>query len=155
MSAFVLAAHKRMLGLSLIEVLVAIVVLGFGASGVVALFVSASATHRRSVDRTRSALVAEQVFATAEFQYRLAMEPDELVKVVLERLPSPVGNYAYEIVAFRPVGDEWAQSEIYIQVEVRWKRSGRTRSERFATIVLPRGRSVGEQVRESSASRGN
>ena len=50
-------------GFSLLEVLVAMFILSIGAASVLALYAAAARTHRRSVDRTHAALIAERVFA--------------------------------------------------------------------------------------------
>lgn len=129
-------SHRQ--GFSLIEVLIAMVVLGIGAASLIALFAAGSSTHKRSVDRTRAALVAERVIAEAGLVYRQGVSPEEVVEKLRQRLPEEIDGYRHQIVAFHPVGEEWSAEELFVQVEIRWKRSGRARAETFATILLPR-----------------
>ena len=125
-------------GFSLVEVLIAMVVLGIGAASLVALFAAGSSTHKRSVDRTRAALVAERVIADAAYLYTQGVTPREVTEGVRERLPEEIDGYRHRVVAFHPEGEEWSAQELFIEVEIRWKRSGQSRAETFATILLPR-----------------
>ena len=92
------------------------------------------------MDRTRAALVAERVFSDAGLVYTQGVSPREVVGKLRQRLPEEIDGYRHEILAFHPDGDEWSDQELYVQVEIRWKRSGRARAETFATILLPRAR---------------
>ncbi len=135
-----MSPHQKRRGFSLIEVLIAMVILGLGAASLVALFAAGSSIHKRSVDRTRAALVAERVFSEAGFVYTQGVSPGDVVAKLRQRLPEEIDGYRHEILAFHPDGDEWSDQEMYVQVEIRWKRSGRARAETFATILLPRAR---------------
>lgn len=128
----------RTAGFSLLEVLIAMVVLALGAGSLIALFAAGSSTHKRSVDRTRAALVAERVIAEAQFLYTSGIKPKDLTERLRSRLPEEIDGYRHQVTAFHPEGDEWSELELYLQVEIRWKRSGRSRAETFATIILPR-----------------
>ncbi len=135
-----MSRHPGKRGFSLIEVLIAMVILGLGAASLVALFAAGSSIHKRSVDRTRAALVAERVFSDAGLVYTQGVSPGAVVGKLRQRLPEEIDGYRHEILAFHPEGDEWSDQELYVQVEIRWKRSGRARAETFATILLPRAR---------------
>ncbi len=132
--------HRSRRGFSLIEVLIAMVILGLGAGSLVALFAAGSSIHKRSVDRTRAALVAERVFSEAGLVYTQGVSPGDVVGKLRQRLPEVIDGYRHEVIAFHPEGDEWSDQELYVQAEIRWKRSGRARAETFATILLPRAR---------------
>ncbi len=135
-----MSPHQKRRGFSLIEVLIAMVILGLGAGSLIALFAAGSSTHKRSVDRTRSALVAERVLSEAGLVYTQGVSPRDVVEKLRLRLPEEIDGYRHKVVAFHPEGDEWSDQELYVQVEIRWKRSGRARAETFATILLPRAR---------------
>ena len=135
-----MSRHQSRRGFSLIEVLIAMVILGLGAGSLVALFAAGSSTHKRSVDRTRAALVAERVFSAVGLVYTQGVSPGDVVGKLRQRLPEEIDGYRHEVLAFHPDGDEWSDQELYVQVEIRWKRSGRARAETFATILLPRAR---------------
>ncbi len=135
-----MSRHRSRRGFSLIEVLIAMVILGLGAASLVALFAAGSSTHKRSVDRTRAALVAERVFSEVGLVYIPGTSPDDVIGKLRQRLPEEIDGYRYEVLAFHPDGDGWSDQEMYVQVEIRWKRSGRARAETFATILLPRAR---------------
>jgi hypothetical protein len=115
-------------------------VLSVGAASILALFAAAAATHRRSVDRTRAALVAERVLAELKALYTPGKEPDEVLADLRKRLPETIGDYRYEATAFHPEGDGWAESELFARVLVRWRESGSERAESFHSILLPRYR---------------
>ncbi len=135
-----MSRHRSRRGFSLNEVLIAMVILGLGAASLVALFAAGSSTHKRSEDRTRAALVAERVFSEVGLVYIPGTSPDDVIGKLRQRLPEEIDGYRHEVFAFHPDGDEWSDQELYVQAEIRWKRSGRARAETFATILLPRAR---------------
>jgi len=53
--------HSRERGFSLLEILIALVILAIGMIGVIALFVSGASLHRRGVDQSSAALLAETI----------------------------------------------------------------------------------------------
>jgi hypothetical protein len=127
------------------------VILTVGAASLLSLFAAAASTHKRSVDRTHAALVAEMVLAEARVAYRPGSEPEEIAAQVRGRLGEEVGDYRYELFLFHPQGEEWDESELFARVEVRWRQSGQVRAERFSTILLPNHR-LGD-IEEESKSR--
>ena len=60
------SAAARSSGFSLIEVLLAMFILSIGAASVLSFFAAAASTHKRSVDRTHAALIAEAPTAFSE-----------------------------------------------------------------------------------------
>ncbi|MCZ6792588.1 MAG: prepilin-type N-terminal cleavage/methylation domain-containing protein [Planctomycetota bacterium] len=146
------ASLARLTGFSLLEVLVALMVLGVGAASVLALFGAAASTHKRSVDRTHAGLVAERVLAEIGARYTLSKSAGELHAEIRKELPERFGDYVWEAYLYQPgkpaprrgrreesegAGD-WQPHELFARVSVRWKRSGRRRAETFSTILLPR-----------------
>lgn len=125
-------------GFSLLEVLIAILVLTLGATGVLALFAEAASTHRRSIDRTEAALLAERVVAHARVLYSHGLALEDLRTSVLDAAPVEGGGYAYDLALVRPEGDAWRSGETLVEVRVRWKEGGFDRAESFQTLILPR-----------------
>ena len=144
--------RRRRSGFSLLEVLIAMLILSVGAASILSLFAAAAATHRKSVDRTRAALVAERVLGELKGLYTPGREPDEILAELGKRLPGPIGDYAYEAMLFHPEGDRWAESELFARVLVRWRESGSERAEAFHSILLPRYR-LGELPDEEGSRR--
>ena len=128
---------ERRSGFSLIEVLVAMLVLSLGAGSILSLFAAAAATHRRSVDRTHAALVAERVLSEVRSLYLPESEPTEILGELRKRLPAEIGGYTWEAMVFHPQGDGWSDSELFARVTVRWPDSSNERADSFQTILLP------------------
>jgi type II secretory pathway pseudopilin PulG len=120
-------------------VLIAMLILSIGAASILALFAAAAATHRRAVDRTQAALVAERVLSEAKDAYRDGRTAGEVREAVRARLPEELGGYRHDLDIVNPEGDEWTDEELVVRVTVRWKESGAERAEQFHTVVLPRG----------------
>lgn len=97
------AARER--GFSLMEVLVAMVILTVGATSLIAVFAAAAATHKRSVDHTHAAVVAEEVLAEVQARYIPGVDLDELEASLLAELPETINGYDWDVVLHRP-GDE-------------------------------------------------
>lgn len=130
--------QARRSGFSLLEVLIAMLVLSVGAASILSLFAAAASTHRRAVDRTHAALVAERVLSEVRTLYTADSTPDEILGELKKKLPESFGGYRYEVQLLHPQGEEWAESELFARVIVRWRQSGADRSENFQTILLPR-----------------
>lgn len=90
---------------SLIEVLVALMILSVGATSILALFAAAASTHKRSVDRTRAALVAERIVAEAQSVYVPGTSAEDLRSALYARLPETIDGYSWDIETVRP-GEE-------------------------------------------------
>jgi type II secretion system protein I len=138
----------RRAGFTLIEVLIALAVFTVGAAGLLSLYAAAASTHRRAVDRTNAALVAEKVLAMASVLYRVGERPEDIVAGVRREYPERIEGYLYELTLFRPEGDEWEADELFAQVEVaKAPEIGalqadqvRNRAERFHTLLIPHHR---------------
>ncbi len=156
--------NARRAGFSLLEVLIAMLILSVGAASVLALFAAAASTHKRSVDRTHAALLAERIFSEVEARYAPDVTVKELTESVRGELPEQFGNYGWDLWLWKPAtegmrglkrrdGDgaknEWHEDELYVRVSVRWKRKARVRTETFHAIILP------TNLREASGSRGS
>jgi prepilin-type N-terminal cleavage/methylation domain-containing protein len=142
-------------GFSLLEVLIAMFILSIGAASVLALFAAAASTHKRSVDRTHAALLAERLFSDIQGRYEPEMTAKELTKLVEDEVPEAWGNYTWEVYLFHPAegaafgrrrGDEddeeWSEDELFARIIIRWQQKANARSVTFHSILLPRN--VGE-----------
>ncbi len=98
---------RRARGFSLVEVLVAMAIFTVGATSILALFAAAAATHKRSVDRTRAAMVAEGIVAEVQARYWPGEDLEELEGSVLRELPEKIDGYTWTIFLERP-GEEAA-----------------------------------------------
>ena len=142
-------------GFSLIEVLVAMFVLSIGAASVLSFFAAAASTHKRSVDRTHAALVAERVFSEVRGRYVAGKNADELTEELEKELPESWGAYRAEVYCFHPAdtrvrrkpgedrpaagdGVQWQEEELFVRGIIRWKQKANSRAESFHTLMLPR-----------------
>lgn len=153
-------------GFSLLEVLVALMILSVGAASVLALFGAAASTHRRSLDRTHAGLVAERILAEIQGRYTVDKSVGELREELARELPSFYGDYAWEAYLFQPARQrgegrreaeeaersDWQEQELFARVFVRWKQSGHSRAESFYTILLPRNVPIEPEERRRRSS---
>jgi hypothetical protein len=138
-------------------------ILSIGAASVLALYAAAVSTHRRSLDRTHAALVAERIMADIQGRYLPGTSAEELAEQIRDPdfgLPEKYGDYSWDAYLFQPAAGEtdrrgigsrdrgdrgdrgdngvWEPQELFVRLFVRWKQSGHARSESFYTILLPR-----------------
>ncbi len=123
-------------GFTLIEVLVALGILALGIGGVMAIFVAASATHRRALDETTAAIIAETVIAEQRAAFNRSHSDDP---VPLDHAPVP--GYELYRVSVRPVAlarDPLLGRTVhmYLEVEVHYNSQGRPRSETYRTVLF-------------------
>ena len=151
------SAAARSSGFSLIEVLIAMFILSIGAASVLSFFAAAASTHKRSIDRTHAALVAERVFSEVRGRYLPDMTADELMDELDKELPELWDGYSAEVFCFHPArgggrrklgardeekdaeGDVgWLDQELFVRVIIRWRQKASARSETFHILILPR-----------------
>lgn len=133
-------------GFSLMEVLIAMAILTFGATSLIALFAAGSTTHKRAVDRTRAALVAEELFSEVQARYRLESEPREILDELRTALPDQIQGYYWEIQLYRPgrglsdtagPDESFSPHELVVRIGVKWGQGVQAREEVYSTILLP------------------
>lgn len=129
---------RRSAGFSLLEVLIALFILSVGAASVLALFAAGASTHKRSVDRTNAAILAERVFSEARAAYEEGDDPAEVLEKLKKRLPEEIDGYHQELSLHHPEVPGWGDSELYARVTIRWRQSDGDRTQEFHTILLPR-----------------
>ena len=133
-----LSGHARGGGFSLLEVLIAMLILSIGSASLLSLFAAAASTHRKAVDRTHAALVAERVLAEVRHLYVPGRQPQAIIEELVKRLPEEIDGYRHETRAFHPKGEAWSEAELFAMVTVRWRESGLERAETFQMLLLPR-----------------
>jgi type II secretory pathway pseudopilin PulG len=118
-------------GFTLVEVLVALGIFVVVVSGIVGLMLVATASHKRAVDNTRAALVADTVLAELES----AIHSGHTLAPIAKRAhpDHPGVSYAVEI--------HWIDgASAQVGIIVSWQREGQQREQRFATVLLARQR---------------
>jgi prepilin-type N-terminal cleavage/methylation domain-containing protein len=93
-------------GFSLLEVLVAMVILTVGATSLIALFAAAAATHKRAVDRLHASEVAEEVLAEVRARYLPGKEPEEVEASLRAEVPASIDGYTWNVYLVRPGAEE-------------------------------------------------
>jgi prepilin-type N-terminal cleavage/methylation domain-containing protein len=124
----------RRAGFTLVEVLVALGVLAVGIGGVMALFAGAAGTHRRAVEETAAAIIADTVIAEqrALFSRRPGSEP-----AVQDRVPVPGYElYTVSLLPFVLARDEASgvAVQVYLEVRVHYMSRGRERTTSYRTV---------------------
>lgn len=118
-------------GFTLIEVLVALGIMMIGVSVAFALFAAATAAHKRAINRTNSAAIAEQAMADLESALRAGATPEELAaSQPFEALRRDYPGYEIE-ARFYTGPDDVAVVEII----VRWTSQGQKRDETYRQLV--------------------
>jgi Tfp pilus assembly protein PilV len=129
-----MSARRNEAGFTLLEVMIAAVILVTGMVSLLGLFAMALSLHRKSLDTTNSALIAREILPTLK---RDALRRDEkrgyhFVDVAERDLPGHPG-YRYA-ATFRATGGP--PPETLAEVWIYWTARGRARAEVFRSVVL-------------------
>lgn len=124
--------RPRERGFTLIEILVALGILAIGATSALALFAAASAAHKRAIDRTNAANIAEQAFADVESALANGRTGEEL------NLEPPFADIASNWPGYQAQLEIYGLStdELLVRVLVYWQYRGQERSETFEQIMM-------------------
>jgi prepilin-type N-terminal cleavage/methylation domain-containing protein len=144
-------------GFTLVEILVAMAILAFGLTAVIGLFTLATATHKRAIDGTTAALVAERAMAEVRGGLTLAFDASSLPRLAAvdpQASPPPdpetrvltrdgtfdgFPGYAFDVYLTPLEGASPRDAEAYLlEVRVRWKTQGRDRASHFQSVVFRR-----------------
>jgi hypothetical protein len=135
-------------GFSLVEVVVALGILVMGIGGVLAMFAAAVNSHRRAIEQTTTALIADTVIAEQRALYRAggglggsgASHELRSVKQI------PVAGYEFYtvslvsvVLAYEPAFDGHQSNrsiQIYLLVKVHYKHRGKELIDHFRTIFF-------------------
>lgn len=135
-------------GFSFVELLAALGIMAFGAGVALGLLTVATTTHRRAIDRTSAALLADAAAADAQGELTLRLDASRLEPAAgaagtyyLRRDARYPGfeDYVYDI-ALTPLDDEdpAAATAFHLEVLVRWQTSGKQRTATYHTVALRR-----------------
>ena len=139
----------RARGFTLMEVMVALGVLALGIGGVLAMFTGAAAIHRRALDETAAAIIAES--AAAEFRAEFnadAVRAEASADVSRRKYQDPVAVEREPVPGFplyscslRPTVLERERQtgravQVYLEVAVVWQRRGAPHEEVYRTILF-------------------
>ncbi|MFQ5653649.1 MAG: prepilin-type N-terminal cleavage/methylation domain-containing protein [Planctomycetota bacterium] len=128
-------ARRRQAGFSLLEVIVALAILTLGVTSAMALFTAATAAHKRAIDRTHAASIAEQAFADIESALLRGASPEEISQnppfaTIRRNWPG------YEVQArVFDVAGATAGDEILVEIRVHWRYRGQDRQQTFQQII--------------------
>ncbi len=117
--------------------MVALGIFALGIGGVLAMFMGAAATHRRALDETVAAIVAEGAMA----EVRAGFCRNGFVEPVLSDGPEPAPGFplfsyrtATTVLEREPSSGRAVQA--YVEVTVIWQRQGNRREEVYRTILF-------------------
>lgn len=119
------------------EVLVALGIMMIGVSVALALFAGATAAHKRAINRTNAAAIAEQAMADIESALRAGASPDELAdSQPFEGLRRDYPGYEVEARFYAGLEDGQPSSDVaVVEIVVRWTAQGQKRDEVFRQLV--------------------
>ena len=124
-------------GFTLIELMVALGVLALGIGGVLAMFMGAAATHRRALDETTAAIIAEGTIAEARAEFNRSRFSEPLPKSGLQQAPGfPMCSYEVRSVILERDPATGRAVQVYVEVVVGWQRKGKQRQEIYRTILF-------------------
>ncbi len=119
-------------GFTLVEILVALVILAFGLAAILTLFSQATRTHKRSVDATAVAALAQAVLADAQADLDAGAAPKP---VQGQTFPGFSAEYRYDL-EFTALGGPGYE----VRVVVKYGGTGAgARQETFETVLIRNG----------------
>lgn len=121
--------RQKQSGFTLLEVLIAIVVLVLGVLAVLPLFAVATSSQKRGIDHTRASLLAQRI--AAELHPNVT-NPRNLKD---QSCGSDYPEYRYD-AEYAPVdSNDPFKSAYVLRVRIRWTETDLDKSETFETIV--------------------
>ncbi len=125
----------RRAGFTLLEVVVALAILTLGISAAIALFTAATAAHKRAIDRTHAAMIAEHVFADIESALERGADPLQIQEAPpLDDVRRNWPGYQVKI-QFYTLDGPTAEDEILLEIRIYWNYRGESREEKFQQLV--------------------
>lgn len=119
-------------GFTLMEILVALMVLAIGTTGIFLLLSIGTQTHKRANDQAVVAAMAGTLLAELDQALALA-DPTDLKDATHPSFPE---GFKYD-ATFVKVGPAAARAYA-VTVRIKWQRAGREESETFETVLLRR-----------------
>jgi prepilin-type N-terminal cleavage/methylation domain-containing protein len=129
--------YKGADGFTLIECVVATLILAIGIVGVASMFVCASASERKAAYMAQARAIAEQTFETVQAQgYAAFGEPSGSETVPTPGLPRATG-----VLAWQPYPDESSEEGLkLVALNIAWDSRGPTAGRyRVVTLVSEQG----------------
>ncbi|MHC4393902.1 MAG: type IV pilus modification PilV family protein, partial [Planctomycetota bacterium] len=123
-------------GFSLIEILLALAIMAFGITVALGLLTLATATHKRAVDRTNTALLAEAISSQVRGAITLNFDAAALPvspgggRILLEDETNPAyPSYRFDVFV-TPIGtdDVDAADGFHVEIVIRFLQRGRSRT---------------------------
>lgn len=139
-------------GFTLIEVLVALAIMAVGTTAAIGLFTAATAMHKRALDQTTAALIADSALSDVRAAVRLQFDPRPLPTARAATADVPAvyyykrdaahpdfPSYVYDVL-LTPIGtvDAMAADAFLAEVRVKWKASDKVVAPEFRTVILRR-----------------
>jgi len=121
-------------GFTLIEVLIALLVLVSGMVSVIALFTHSVGVHRAAVDDARTALVAEQVLDRLRIEWDRSGNSGAVAAVDLSDETFRPFDVTAEVASIDGHADALA-----VTVKLAWARGAKEQEETFVSILLRDG----------------
>lgn len=134
-------------GFTLIEVLIALGIMSIGITAVIGIFTMATTTHKRAIDETSAALIAQS--AVADARATLTARYDASALPVVAEGPPPVlalrknatdpafPGYSYDVLLTPIDAPKAADADVFhVEVRVKWQATGKQRGETFHTVAL-------------------
>jgi prepilin-type N-terminal cleavage/methylation domain-containing protein len=145
-------------GFTLVEVMIALGIMALGITAVIGVFTMATGAHRRAVDETSAAILAESAVAEVRGALTAAFDAGGLevlsggpgaVTSGLADVPPPVlawkreardpafPGYAYDVLLTPIDAAKPANADLFhVEVRVRWLATGKVRGETYHTAIL-------------------
>ncbi len=123
--------RPRAEGFTLLEVLVAMAVLTVGLTSAIYLFASAARLQTETATTQKVCALADSVFA--ELDTRLSPEADLAALAVKKKTHPDYPRFKYSI---HIIPLDAAEYELFVVVEVFWRRHGEEKRRKFHTIMF-------------------
>ncbi|OHB76673.1 MAG: hypothetical protein A2Z34_12060 [Planctomycetes bacterium RBG_16_59_8] len=118
-------------GFSLLEVLMAMLILGVAITSILSLFAVGSSSYTRAADYSNMSMIAEAAYADITNVLRNGRMPRNIADQPMEGFPT----YRYD-ATFEPLDAE--RLAYLLKLKVKWLSEGAERTEEFQTVILRR-----------------
>jgi prepilin-type N-terminal cleavage/methylation domain-containing protein len=125
-------------GFTLLEVMIAIMILVLGIIAVLPLFAVGSASHKRALDQVHTSLLAPRIAAMIEENLVDANPRDVKEGLFWEYGQEYRYDATFEQIVAGSANDPLANAAFILRVTVKWKKGTQDHLETFETLVLRR-----------------
>ncbi len=120
---------RRNAGFTLMEILIALGIFVIAVSSIMSLFMVAASTHKRAIDNTRAATLAESLLS----EMQADVKRGKILGTEKGKRSPDYPGITYDIVIQRVNPND--RYEAKVTIVIRWKREGKDRSESFETLI--------------------